>query len=354
MGGVDPEELRELAASLLRALDVPEPDAALVADSLVTADLWGHGSHGVMRLPWYVARLRSGVMQARTDPEVVVDRGAVAVIDGHDGIGQVLAARALDEGIERAKRHGIAAVGVRNSNHFGTAAYFTRMAPRRGCIAILTTNASPALAPWGGREKRIGTNPWSIAAPGGRRGVAVMDLANTAVARGKLYLARQRGERIPDGWALNAAGEPTTDPAQGIDGVMLPMAGHKGYVIALMLDVLAGVLTGSSFGIDIVGPYRSDRRSGVGHLAIVLDIEAFMPAGDFASRIDALLDTVTSTPPARGSEGVLYPGEVEARSEAEARREGLHLAAATLADLRVLCREARVTAPAWLAAVATP
>ncbi|HET7701109.1 MAG TPA: Ldh family oxidoreductase [Candidatus Limnocylindria bacterium] len=350
MPPVMPDEVVAFASAALETAGVPRGDASLVADSLVTADLWGHQSHGVLRLRWYWDRLRAGVMEAVTRPEIVIDRGAVAVIDGHDGIGQVLAARAIELGIARAKAHGIAAVGVRNSNHFGTAAYFTRAAPPRGCVAILTTNASPAMAPWGGREKRVGNNPWSIAAPAGRRGTAVMDLANTAVARGKLYLARQRGERIPEDWAMSADGRRTTDPSEGIDGMLLPMGGHKGYVIALMLDVLAGVLTGSGFGTDVVGPYRSDRRSGCGHLAIVLDTEAFLAPDELASRMDRLLDEVTSTPPAPGFDRVLYPGELEARAEATARREGIALPAATLADLAALAHDARVELPAWLQA----
>ena len=236
---------------------MPGADALLLADSLVAAELWGHSSHGMLRLPWYVERLRSGAMSATTEPEILIDSGALVLLDGRDGIGQVLAARAIDLGVERARAHGVSAVAVRNSNHFGTAAYFTRQAAEAGCVAFLSTNASPAMAPWGGRTKAVGTNPWSIAAPAGRRGVAVMDIANTAVARGKIYLAAERGETIPAGWAADETGTPTTDAAQAVHGLILPMAGHKGYVISFMMDVLAGVLTGSSFGRDVAGPVRA-------------------------------------------------------------------------------------------------
>jgi LDH2 family malate/lactate/ureidoglycolate dehydrogenase len=247
-------DLRSFAIAAFESLGVPLPDAALVADSLVTADSWGHQSHGVLRLPWYCDRLHSGVMRAETEIEIVASTGAIVVIDGHDGIGQVLTAHAMKLAIERAKQFGVGAVAVRNSNHFGTAAYFTRMAPAAGCIGFLTSNASPAMAPWGGKRKTVGNNPWSIATPGGRRGNVVMDLANTVVARGKIYLARQRGEAIPPGWAITAEGSPTLDPQQAIDGIILPMAGHKGYAISLMMDVLSGVLTGSSFGSEVAGP----------------------------------------------------------------------------------------------------
>ena len=237
---VSPPRLARFVAAVLAAVGVPAGDAGLVADGLVTADLWGHQSHGVLRLSWYVNRIRAGVMRAVTTPETVSDTGPLAVVDGHDGVGQVLAAHAAREATRRAREHGVGVVGVRNSNHFGTAAYFTRMAARDGCVAILATNASPAMAPWGGRGRVVGTNPWSIAAPAGRHDVVVMDIANTAVARGKVYLARQRGEPIPAGWAIDADGAPTTDPAAAIAGAILPMAGHKGYAISLMMDVLAG------------------------------------------------------------------------------------------------------------------
>jgi LDH2 family malate/lactate/ureidoglycolate dehydrogenase len=336
--------LTSFAANVLAAVGLPEADAELVADSLVTADLWGHQSHGVLRLSWYVDRIRAGVMRAVTTPETVADTGALAVVDGHDGVGQVLAAHAAREAAGRAHTHGVGVVAVRNSNHFGTAAYFTRMAARDGCVAILTTNASPAMAPWGGRRKTVGTNPWSIAAPAGRHDVMVMDIANTAVARGKVYLARQRGEPIPAGWAIDADGAPTTDPAAAIAGVILPMAGHKGYAIALMMDVLSGVLTGSAFGGAVSGPYQVERRSGCGHLFIALDVAAFGDPDGFARRMEQLVAEVRSVPLAQGFDEVLYPGELEARAAREHLERGLSLPRQTLEDLRRLAAATGVPA----------
>jgi LDH2 family malate/lactate/ureidoglycolate dehydrogenase len=335
---VDPERLADFAAAVCSALGVPDREAGLVADSLVQADLWGHQSHGVLRLSWYVRRIESGVMKAKTDPEFVVDAGALAVIDGHDGIGQVLAATAADDAIRRAKAHGVGAVALRNSNHFGTAGYYTLMAARQGCVGFLSTNASPAMAPWGGRKKAVGTNPWSIAAPAGRYAPMVLDIANTAVARGKIYLAKQKGLPIPLGWAISAAGEPTTDATEAIDGMILPMAGHKGYAIAMMVDVLSGVLTGSAFGSRVNGPYQFDRRSGCGQLMIALDISAFQPLDQFGARMEELIRETKSVPLAGGFDEVLYPGELEARNEQENRKRGLCLPDDTLADLRAIAK----------------
>jgi LDH2 family malate/lactate/ureidoglycolate dehydrogenase len=337
------QALTEFATAIYMASGVPEANARLAADTLVQADLWGHQSHGVMRLSWYVARLRTGVMSPVAEPELVVDGGALAVMDGHDGMGQVVTARAAGEAIRRAKAHGIGAVAVRNSNHFGTAMYFTLMAPPEGCVAFLSTNASPAMAPWGGRKKMVGTNPWSIAAPAGRYAPMMLDIANTGVARGKVYLARQKGLSIPEDWAIDAEGAPTTDPARALEGIILPMAQHKGYAIATMMDVLSGVLTGSSFGADVAGPYQTERRSGCGHLMIALNIEAIQPRAEFDARMEKLVEELKAVPLAKGFDEIVYPGELEARNDAKNRQDGLLLPDDTLTDLRKLAQETGLT-----------
>jgi len=269
----------------------------------------------------------------------VVDAGGLALIDGHDGMGQVLTARAAQEAVRRAKAHGIAAVGIRNSNHFGTALYFTLTAAREGCVAFLSTNASPAMAPWGGRKKIVGTNPWSWACPAGSHAPMVLDIANTGVARGKIYLAKQKGQPIPEGWAINAAGAPTTDPAEAIEGIILPMAQHKGYAIALMMDMLSGVLTGSGFAAEVAGPYQAERRSRAGQLMIALNIESMQPLTDFNARMEALIAQIKSVPLAQGYEEVFYPGEIEARNDAKNRRDGLLFPQDTLGDLKKVASE---------------
>jgi len=340
--------LASWATGVLTSEGVPAEDAALLADTLVTAELWGHASHGMLRLPWYVARLRSGATRRVTTTEVLRDTGAVVVLDGHDGIGQVVTARAVDLGVERARQHGVSGVAVRRSGHFGTAAWFTRRAAEAGCVAFLATNASPAMAPWGGRAKSIGTNPWSIAAPAGRHGVVVMDLANTSVARGKVYLAAERGEDVPEGWAATADGTPTTDAAAALEGLILPMAGPKGYVIAFMMDVLAGVLTGSAFGDRVAGPYDPDRPSGAGHLLVTLDVAAFGPPAEFAARVEELVDQTRGGPLAAWADEILVPGELEDRTRARLTVDGIPLAAATWASLAVLADEAGTPLPATL------
>ncbi len=333
---VAPDDLVADVASILAAVGVPASDATIVADSLVMAERWGHPSHGVLRLSWYVKRIRAGVVSPVTRPEVLIDRGAMSLIDGRDGLGQVITVHAANDAVRRAQEHGVSVVGVRNSNHFGTAGYYTRLMAKRGCVGILTTNSSPAMAPWGGRTKAIGNNPWSVAAPAGRYGTVVVDMANTQVARGKIYNARQRGLPIPEGWAIDEEGNPTTDPVRAIGGVLAPMGGHKGYAISMAMDILSGVLTGSSFAPNVVGPYVPDRRSGAGHLVMALDVRAFLDEHDFEARIEQLIQNMKAVPLAPGFDEIFYPGELEDRSSRRADEVGVELPPKTVEELSVL------------------
>jgi LDH2 family malate/lactate/ureidoglycolate dehydrogenase len=336
---IDPQRLVAFGTSVYASVGMPKTDAQLVADTLVQSDLWGHQSHGVLRLGWYLDRVRNGVIKPVTTPEFVVDAGSVAVIDGHDGVGHVLAMLATREAIKRAKAHGLAAVGVRNSNHFGTCMYYTLAGAREGCAMQLTTNGGPAMAPWGGRKKIIGTNPISVAVPAGQRAPFVMDMANTGVARGKIYVARQNRQPIPVGWAIDAKGEPTTDPQAAIEGIILPMAEHKGYALAAIVDILSGVLTGSGFLSQVHSPYKTSERSNCGHLMIAINIEAFQPLETFNARMDDYIAELKSVPLAKGFEEINYPGEIEANNDVRNRREGLLLPDDTLADLKRIARE---------------
>jgi LDH2 family malate/lactate/ureidoglycolate dehydrogenase len=341
---VDANQLRKLVQAIYESAGMPDADAALISDTLIQADLWGHQSHGVLRTRWYLDRLLSGAMKAQTEIETVIDGGAIAVIDGRDGVGQVIARDAMQNAIARAKRHGIGAVSVRNSNHFGTVMYFTRMAAEQGCIGFGTSNGGPAMAPWGGMEKIIGTNPWSISAPVARRDPFMMDMANTGVARGKIYLAKQRHEEIPLGWALGPDGAPTTDPVQAIAGIILPMAQHKGYAIATAMDMLSGVLSGSGFLDDVNGPYHADRKSNVGHFMFVINIEAFGGIAAFDERMTQFIDRVKGVRKAKDVTEIYYPGELEARNCRDNEEAGLLLPDDSLRDLRLIAEERSLTA----------
>ncbi len=336
---VDAQRLLDFAAAVYAGAGMPEADARLVADTLVQVDLWGHQSHGVLRLGWYLDRIRNGVMKPVTTPEFVIDAGAIAVIDGHDGVGHVVTELATREAVKRAKAHGLGAVGVRMSNHFGACMYRTRMGTQEGCAMFLTSNGGPAMAPWGGRKKIIGTNPYSVATPAGKHPPFLMDMAMTGVARGKIYLARNRHQKIPEGWAIDKDGAPTTDPQAAIDGIILPMAGHKGYALAMMVDVLSGVLTGSGFLSQVHSPYKTAEKSNCGHFMIAINIEVFQPLAKFNARMEAYIAELKSVPLAKGHDEVFYPGEIEANNNVANRRDGLLLPEDTLADLAVIARK---------------
>ncbi|MDB5380135.1 MAG: Malate/L-lactate dehydrogenase [Rubritepida sp.] len=343
---VTAEALRDFVAALYRAAGVPDEGAALVADTLVQADLWGHSSHGVMRAPWYIARIRAGNMKPDIAPEVLVDAGAISVIDARDGVGQITTERAMLDAVRRAKAHGVGIVSVRHSNHHGALGYFTLLAAQQGCIGVLTTNTSPAMAPWGGRAKIIGNNPWSIAAPAGRHAPMMLDIANTVVARGKIFLARQKGIPIPENWAIDAEGRRTTDPIAALGGVILPMAEHKGYAVSVMMDVLSGVLSGSGIMDDVNGPYQAEKRSNCGHMVMALNIEAFGPSDRFEARMEEMVARIKAAPLAEGFDEVFYPGEIEARNDQKHRREGLPLPDQTKDDLVKVAGEYGVALPA--------
>ena len=325
--------------TLFASAGVPDGDAHLIADSLVTSEMWGHPSHGLLRLRWYLDRIDAGRARPGVEPVLTVDGGALAVMDGQDALGQVVTDRAMGEAVRRAQDHGVGVVSVRDSNHFGTAAYYTRRAARQNVIAFLATNGSPAMAPWGGREKVFGANPWSLAAPAGRYGEVVMDISNTAVARGKIYAARERGTSIPEGWALDTAGRPTTDPVEAARGLLMPVGGHKGYAMSFMMDVLCGVLSGAASGRDVRGPQQNEHRSRCGHLAWAIDIAAVTDLDAFTARMEALVEQAHETPTAEGFDRILVPGEPEAIAEAQARREGIRLPARTLDEVRTLAEE---------------
>jgi len=336
---IDSKRLADFAAAVYMKAGVPGSDASLLADTLVQADLWGHQSHGVLRLGWYLDRLRNNVMRPEPKIDQIVDAGAMGLIDGNESVGQVTTMHATRQAIKRAKAHGVGIVGVRNSNHFGTCMYYTLAGARENCVMLLTSNGGPAMAPWGGRKKIVGTNPWSVAAPAGSHPPFVVDMANTGVARGKIYLARNKHQQIPLGWAIDSNGAPTTDPQAAIDGIILPMAEHKGYAIAAMVDMMSGVLTGSGFLSAVHSPYETAQKSNCGHFMIAINITVLQPIAEFHARMERWIGELKSVPLAQGFDEVFYPGEMEAKNDVRNRREGLALAADTIADLERIADE---------------
>ena len=337
------EEMKKFVKAIYMSAGASDERADLIADTLVQSDLWGHQSHGVLRTSWYYKRIQNKVMFPNAMPTIFNDKGSVVSMDGNAAMGQAVSKIAMEEAIVRAKKFGIAIVTVKNSNHFGPAQYYSRMAANAGCITFMTSNGGPAMPPWGGMQKMIGTNPWSIAAPGGKYDPLVLDIANTGVARGKIAVAARRGEKIPEGWAMTIDGKPTTDAAEAFKGIILPMAQHKGSGIGIMVDVLSGVLTGSGYLTSVFSPFIFDKNSNCGHCFIVFDRDAVMPAAEYNSRIEDYIEKIKGSTKAHGVEEIFYPGEFETSNDRKNRVKGVVLPLEVLKDLEVTGKEAGVS-----------
>ena len=290
------------------------------------ANLAGHDSHGVILLPEYVQRIHREHIVPGAPFEVVKESPCTARIDGHWGFGFVVTEKAMSMAIQKARAHNVAAITVFRQSHVGRLGDYASMAAEQGMIGLITADsgAGPkAVAPFGGRERRLGTNPICIAVPSDLEGTVLLDMATSAVAAGKVSLARNRRERIPSTWVIDKDGNPTTDPNDYFQGgAILPVGadqGHKGYGLSFMVEMFSGILTGLGFGID------PQARHNDGCFLAVFNVEAFRPLADFKKEVREFAEFVKDTPPAKGFKEVLYPGEIEWLNEQRRRREGIYV-----------------------------
>jgi L-2-hydroxycarboxylate dehydrogenase (NAD+) len=319
-------ELTFVAERLLIAGGLREQDANTIAKDLVAANLRGLDSHGVSRIPMYLERIRKGVVKAQPNIKVKRISSAVAQVDGDDGMGFLAAHRAIEEAIALAAESGIGLVGVNRSTHYGMASLYVQQALDAGYIAMAYTNSSPALPVWGGRTAFLGASPFAAAVPGGEEAPYVLDMAMTVIARGKIRLAATHGEEIPLGLALDKEGKPTTDAAKAFEGVCLPFGGAKGAALAMLMDLLAGVLTGANYGGDVKSLYFDHTEpQNVGHLFFVIKPDLFISKEEFENRMDTFVSRVKSLPKAEGFDEILMPGEPEERKTRERLESGIPL-----------------------------
>ena len=306
-----------------------------MADCLVEADLQGVPTHGVARLPFYCSRLRRGLIEPRPALTVVAETSSAALLDAGNGLGPVGGRRALSIAGEKARSSGVGACGVRRSNHLGMLGWYVEAAAREGMVALAFSNAPATMAAPGGRTRLLGTNPLAAGLPAGARGPVVVDMATSQVARARITAASARGEPIPSGWAFDLEGRPTTSAAAALAGTVAPLGGAKGFGLALLVEALAGVLTGAGVGPEVTGTVSdSDRASDVGHLFLVFDPSAL--GVDFEARMAGLVELVRGSRSADGGEGPRLPGE-RRRAERERRLEcGLELDVGLVMELRQL------------------
>lgn len=340
---ITPSSAESLAKAVLVAHGVPDERASLVASALALADLRGVDTHGINRLPGYIARLTAGVVDPAPELSFDSKTPVMALLDAKNTFGFVAGSLAIDKCIEMTKTYGMGMVSVKRSNHYGMGATYVLRAVKQGYACFAFTNASRAMPPWGGAEALLGTSPFAVGVPGGDGGDFVLDMSPCVAARGKIRKAARRGEPIPEGYALDKEGRSTTDPNAALDGgVVLPIGGPKGSGLAMMMDIFAGVMSGSAYAGGVNDQYKvMDKPQDVGHWFLVFRPDVFLDGGidEFKKRMDVLAKAVRESKKAEGFDRIYVGGEMEAELEAKRRAEGIPLTQGEIDALHKLASE---------------
>ena len=341
---VQADTLVKICSEILQKHDVPFEEAQVVANSLVDADLRGVSSHGVIRLPIYLSRLANGVIPGSVDVEIIKETESTAVLDGHDGLGQIVSKKAIDILLEKAENSPISAVTVRNSNHFGAAAYWASKIQEKDMIGFSISNVEPLMPPPGGAAARVGNNPISIVVPTGDSKPIVLDMATSTVPLGRILNAKSKGESLPEGWAVDSTGKPTTDPDKVVNGGFLyPVGGPKGYALAIIVDVLSALLSGGAVGKEINSMYNDiNNPNCVSHFFMAIRIDAFLDPQLFYQSIGRYIQFIKDTPLAEGANGIFLPGEIEHLTKAKNVTAGINLPNSVVDDLVNLSKKANL------------
>jgi L-2-hydroxycarboxylate dehydrogenase (NAD+) len=352
---VQDDTLHAFCVRVFERLDVPTADAEITADVLLSANLRGIDSHGVARLRRYVKGLQDGVMLAQPEEKTISETATTALVDAGAGLGQPVSYRAMKMAIEKADRYSTGFVTVRNSNHYGIAGYYAMMALEHDMIGISMTNAAVLVVPTFGRNTMLGTNPIAVAAPAGQERSFVLDMATSTVPRGKLEVYNRQEKPIPLGWATDETGDPTTDTARVLGNTMarkggglLPLggageelSGYKGYGLALLVDILCGVLPGAGYADNIYPktPEGKQLPADVGHFFGAIKIDAFRPLDEFKATMDDIIRRLKATPKAKGADRIYIHGEKEYEEAERRTRDGIPLGPKVEADLKAIAEE---------------
>jgi ureidoglycolate dehydrogenase (NAD+) len=336
---IDVASLEALCAGVLEAAGARAEDAAACVRILLEAELMGISTHGAVRVPDYARRLRGGGIDAAATPKLERRAPSLALLDGANALGPVVGLRALEAAIKIARESGIAYVGCRASNHFGAIAPYGRAACEAGFVMLAGTNASTTMPPAGGKALRLGNNPLCVSAPGEAGAHFILDMALSVAARGKIRAALKAGRPIPEGWAADRDGRPTTDPAAALAGFLLPLGGHKGSGLSMAVDLLSGVLSGARFLTDVVSWVdNATEPQGAGHFFLLIDPARLIGREAYAAAMARFRQLIKQTPAADPAAPVLLPGERELARRARALEHGVELPAALLAELRAAPR----------------
>lgn len=342
---VEWKALRGYCQKLLMQVGLAEQQSFQVADNLVDADLSGISSHGVARMANYMKRISTGVVSSKFEMEILHERAAMLKVDAHNSMGVPVGAATMERCIEKAKEAGVCFASVTNSNHYGTASYYIKMATREGMLGYSSTNAAKSIAPWGGSKPFFGTNPVAIGVPT-KTMPMVLDMATSVVAKGKLVLASKNKKPIPEGWALDKDGNPTVDPDQGLLGSLVPIGGPKGYGLSMFVDVLCGVLGNGLYGIHLSDMFTDfEHPSRVGHVFGVINIRDFVDYDVFIDRLEAMIAEIKSAPKRQGVEELFVPGEIEWRHSEQGKKDGIPLTDVVAGELKDLGSQYAVAWP---------
>ena len=320
---INAEHLKKVIVALLEAIESGAEHAEIVANIMVQADMRGIPTHGIYFLPMLIERAKAGQLNVPTTIEKISEAGAVCHLDGGNGLGQIAASNGMKIAIEKARESGIGMTLIRNTNHIGLLAHYSLLAAKEGMVGFCACNSASAMAPWGGSEAFFGTNPFSIAAPGGDNYPVVLDMSTSVVARGKVRRADRLGEQLGPGWAIDAKGVPTTDPAEALKGTLVPVGGPKGYGMAFFIDLLCGMVSGSQFSTEVKTFHKLLGPTGVGVMVMAIDIARFMPENVYTGIINQHIANIKNSGKAEGVERIFMPGEIEADRESLSAKNGV-------------------------------
>jgi LDH2 family malate/lactate/ureidoglycolate dehydrogenase len=347
---VMPDELASVVGAIFEACNMAKADAALLAEALTAADQRGIHSHGTLRVPDYVEKLTTGGVNPRGRPQIASRNGAALVIDAQNAMGQIVAHFAMSAAIETARTTHVAIAAVGNSNHCGAMDHWAAMALPHGMIGLAATNALPTMAPWGGIDKIVGINPLAVAIPSGSEPPIILDIAFGATAHGKIRVYHQKGHPIPEGWAFDAEGKPTTDAAAAMAGLIQPIGGHKGVGLGIIMGMLSTLLSGAAYGSELGNMVDGPKAGKDGHIFMAIDIAAFQPLGVVRERTDKISREIQSSRKRAGVERLYPPGLLEAEFERRYANDGIPLNAETLGGIRSAAARLRISHTAsWLA-----
>lgn len=336
---IQEENLFKAVYEILTTLGESVENAKIVASNFCKADARGITTHGSYLLSPIYKRVQADQLSLPTEIKTVVDEAAVAVIDGGDGLGPVAGQKAVDLAIAKAASFGISYVSIRNTNNLGSLAYYTESVARQGMIGMMSCNAAPAMAPWGGAEPFTGTNPIAIAIYTGKELLFSADMATSVVARGKIRKAARENKNIPEGWAIDADGNPTTEPEIALKGTVLPMGGPKGSALALAVDIMSGILSGAAHAPNVKSFHSLQGKTGVGATLIALDIRKFMDLDEFSTIIDKYIENLKGMRKANSVSEIYIPGEIEFRRELESKEYGISLSDQSVEVINNLLKE---------------